>query len=161
MPNITSFAYSGIMGRKCTQDVGKQEFLLSSCSGNRTRGVAVDGLRSDQLPLAPSVPPPSRNQRRKAQSHSLPLWHQERSRTGKTRGPSCWHNLMRNDKIENDQVRVGLCSRCKHAKVVESDRGSDFYLRQLSMTDPRFPKYLCLPIRDQLFKYGLTNLLNS
>jgi len=41
---------------------------------------------------------------------------------------------------------VGLCAACVHARVIRSDRGSVFYLCQLSMSDPRFPKYPRLPV---------------
>ena len=44
--------------------------------------------------------------------------------------------------------RVGLCARCKHARVVVSDRESRFYLCQLSAVDPGFPKYPRLPVRS-------------
>jgi len=40
----------------------------------------------------------------------------------------------------------GLCAECVHARRVESARGSAFILCNLSLTDPRFPKYPCLPV---------------
>jgi hypothetical protein len=40
----------------------------------------------------------------------------------------------------------GLCSRCRNVRVVESRRGSQFFLCRLSETDPRFPKYPRLPV---------------
>jgi hypothetical protein len=58
----------------------------------------------------------------------------------------CPERFIDNDKIEGEQVRAGLCFRCRHARVVESDRGSKFYLCQLSMIDPRFLKYPRLPV---------------
>jgi len=42
--------------------------------------------------------------------------------------------------------QVGLCSRCAHMRQMQSDRGSIFYLCQLSTTDARFPKYPRLPV---------------
>ena len=54
--------------------------------------------------------------------------------------------MKQNDEIEKEKVRVGLCFHCKHAKVIDSDRGSRFYLCQVSATDPRFPKYPRLPV---------------
>jgi hypothetical protein len=42
--------------------------------------------------------------------------------------------------------QVGLCSRCLHMREIRSDRGSTFYMCQLSATDPRFPKYPRLPV---------------
>ena len=40
----------------------------------------------------------------------------------------------------------GLCRDCKYSRVVESDRGSVFYRCDLSLQDPRFPKYPRLPV---------------
>lgn len=42
--------------------------------------------------------------------------------------------------------RVGLCATCAHAQVIETDRGSRFYLCERSRTDPRFPRYPGLPV---------------
>ena len=36
---------------------------------------------------------------------------------------------------------AGLCASCLHARLMRSDRGSVFYLCELSKVDPRFPKY--------------------
>jgi hypothetical protein len=41
---------------------------------------------------------------------------------------------------------VGLCATCQHVRVIRSDRGSLFYLCELSASDPRFPKYPRLPV---------------
>jgi hypothetical protein len=41
---------------------------------------------------------------------------------------------------------VGLCSVCRHAKVVENRRGSRFYLCGLAARDPAFPRYPPLPV---------------
>jgi hypothetical protein len=47
----------------------------------------------------------------------------------------------------NDESAIaGLCASCKHVGRVVSDRGSVFYLCQLSKTDGRFPKYPRLPV---------------
>lgn len=46
----------------------------------------------------------------------------------------------------NDAARVGLCATCIHARRIESERGSVFWLCELSATDPRFPKYPRLPV---------------
>lgn len=43
-------------------------------------------------------------------------------------------------------VNAGLCATCVHAKVITSQRGSVFYLCQLSFTDPRFARYPALPV---------------
>jgi len=42
--------------------------------------------------------------------------------------------------------RVGLCGTCQHARRIESDRGSVFYLCELSASDAKFPKYPALPV---------------
>ena len=42
----------------------------------------------------------------------------------------------------------GLCSRCRNARVIASDRGSRFVLCELSRTDARFPRYPRLPVVD-------------
>jgi hypothetical protein len=41
---------------------------------------------------------------------------------------------------------IGLCATCRHARVINSSRGSSFYLCQRSAVDPRFPKYPRLPV---------------
>ena len=41
---------------------------------------------------------------------------------------------------------VGLCAGCMHARVVESRRGSRFWLCELSRIDPSFPRYPPLPV---------------
>ena len=45
-----------------------------------------------------------------------------------------------------DRARIGLCADCVHARRVESDRGSVFFLCQLALTDSRFKKYPPLPV---------------
>jgi len=42
----------------------------------------------------------------------------------------------------------GLCGDCLHAQTIRSERGSIFYLCRLCLTDPRFPKYPRLPVRE-------------
>ena len=42
--------------------------------------------------------------------------------------------------------RLGLCADCLHARHIESSKGSQFLLCQLSQSDPSFPKYPRLPI---------------
>jgi hypothetical protein len=49
------------------------------------------------------------------------------------------------DDLTNPQ-KVGLCADCRHARRVESDRGSAFFLCELALTDPRFQKYPRLPV---------------
>jgi len=55
---------------------------------------------------------------------------------------------MRNDeqKLPEGFDTVGLCRTCRHVKVIESARGSTFYLCRLSETDPRYAKYPRLPV---------------
>jgi hypothetical protein len=45
-----------------------------------------------------------------------------------------------------DRAATGLCASCLHARRIESTRGSVFILCELSVTDPRFPKYPSLPV---------------
>jgi hypothetical protein len=47
---------------------------------------------------------------------------------------------------ESEKARVGLCFECRFAQLIESERGSVFYLCQRSRTDPAFPKYPRLPV---------------
>jgi len=48
--------------------------------------------------------------------------------------------------IENETPRIGLCARCRFMRLMNSDRGSTFYLCERSATDARFPKYPRLPV---------------
>lgn len=41
---------------------------------------------------------------------------------------------------------AGLCETCRNVKVVETRKGSRFYLCTLSDVDPRFPKYPRIPV---------------
>ncbi len=41
-----------------------------------------------------------------------------------------------------------MCASCRHVQRVDSARGSRFYLCGRSRTDPRYPKYPRLPVRD-------------
>jgi hypothetical protein len=40
----------------------------------------------------------------------------------------------------------GLCATCRHARAIESDRGSVFIRCELSRIDASFPKYPGLPV---------------
>jgi hypothetical protein len=42
--------------------------------------------------------------------------------------------------------RIGLCSHCRHVQVIDSARGSSFYLCRLSLVNPAFAKYPRLPV---------------
>lgn len=41
---------------------------------------------------------------------------------------------------------VGLCSVCRHARIIGNRRGSSFHLCTRARTDPRFRKYPPLPV---------------
>lgn len=43
-------------------------------------------------------------------------------------------------------VEIGLCATCEHVRVIESDRGTRFYMCARSKTDDRFPRYPPLPV---------------
>ena len=43
-------------------------------------------------------------------------------------------------------AEAGLCSDCRHARTIRSDRGSVFVMCQLSAADPTFPTYPRLPV---------------
>jgi hypothetical protein len=42
----------------------------------------------------------------------------------------------------------GLCRDCQYARVLTSDKGSEFWQCQRSFTDPRYPKYPRLPVQE-------------
>ena len=50
------------------------------------------------------------------------------------------------DEPNPDSKSVGLCARCKHVRIIRSDRGSIFYLCRRSATDPAYPQYPRLPV---------------
>ena len=54
-----------------------------------------------------------------------------------------------NDRPPQRQVAdaAGLCSSCARVQVVQSARGSTFYLCRRSFSDPRFSRYPVLPVR--------------
>jgi hypothetical protein len=41
---------------------------------------------------------------------------------------------------------AGLCARCSHSRVIESGRGSRFWMCQLHRVDESFAKYPRLPV---------------
>ena len=53
---------------------------------------------------------------------------------------------MMNDSSGFRQVEAGLCASCTHDKLITSSRGATFYMCQLSLSDPRFPRYPRLPV---------------
>ena len=51
------------------------------------------------------------------------------------------------DGDESEIIRaVGLCATCTYVRRITSDRGSVFYLCELSKVDQHFPKYPRLPV---------------
>jgi hypothetical protein len=50
------------------------------------------------------------------------------------------------EKNAPENPRIGLCLNCRHARKIDSARGSSFYLCALSDSDPAFPKYPRLPV---------------
>jgi hypothetical protein len=44
------------------------------------------------------------------------------------------------------KTQLGLCASCRHARLIESSKGSQFLLCQLSQSNPDFPKYPRLPV---------------
>jgi hypothetical protein len=48
--------------------------------------------------------------------------------------------------VSGAALGVGLCETCRNVRIVETKRGSRFYLCELSEVDPRFPKYPRLPV---------------
>ena len=56
---------------------------------------------------------------------------------------------MQQNQANKPAARVGLCADCRHHRVIQSDRGSQFYLCQLSAVMPeKFPKYPRLPVLE-------------
>jgi hypothetical protein len=52
-----------------------------------------------------------------------------------------------NDRPDHEQdARAGLCARCRHARLVVSDRGGRFILCERSQTDPGFARFPPLPV---------------
>ena len=43
---------------------------------------------------------------------------------------------------------AGLCTSCRHARIVAGRRGNRYWLCALSVTDPRFPRYPVLPVLE-------------
>lgn len=52
----------------------------------------------------------------------------------------------RTDATSPSTPPPGLCSRCRHARLVTSGRGSQFILCELSRSDERFARYPRLPV---------------
>ncbi len=50
--------------------------------------------------------------------------------------------------MKTGAVPAGLCDVCRHQHVVRTRRGSRFSLCRRSKTDPSYPKYPRLPVRE-------------
>jgi hypothetical protein len=48
--------------------------------------------------------------------------------------------------LASEESEAGLCATCAHARVIENDRGSRFFMCERSKTDARFPRYPRLPV---------------
>jgi hypothetical protein len=47
-----------------------------------------------------------------------------------------------------DRPDAGLCDSCQHQRIVRNTRGSIFSLCERSKTDPNFPRYPRLPVKQ-------------
>jgi hypothetical protein len=47
-----------------------------------------------------------------------------------------------------ERPAAGLCDSCRHQQIVRNTRGSSFSLCERSRTDPSFPRYPRLPVRE-------------
>ncbi len=54
--------------------------------------------------------------------------------------------FVRQEKREPQHSAAGLCADCQFMRLIESDRGSTFYLCERSATDATFAKYPRLPV---------------
>jgi hypothetical protein len=45
-------------------------------------------------------------------------------------------------------MKAGLCDSCVHQRVVKNTRGSTFSLCERSKTQPEYPKYPRVPVRE-------------
>ncbi len=50
--------------------------------------------------------------------------------------------------MNGQSAAVGLCATCRHARRIESRRGSVFMLCARANDDPRYPRYPPLPRFD-------------
>jgi hypothetical protein len=53
---------------------------------------------------------------------------------------------MASESDADERQQAGLCADCIHAQKIRSDRGSQFILCNLSVTDSNFAKYPRLPV---------------
>lgn len=60
-----------------------------------------------------------------------------------------WHRRPKTDAAGAGTASgpdPGLCATCRHHRIVETRRGSRFWLCARSRTDPSFPRYPRLPV---------------
>jgi len=50
------------------------------------------------------------------------------------------------EEFEKRREKAGLCADCMHARLVRSDRPTEFYLCAMHAANPYFPKYPRLPV---------------
>ena len=48
--------------------------------------------------------------------------------------------------MERDRERYGLCADCRHARRIQSKRGSEFLLCGRAENEPEYPRYPRLPV---------------
>jgi len=56
--------------------------------------------------------------------------------------------MKTNKEPASNRGAAGLCGSCIHARHVETERKSIFYLCLKSLEDASFPKYPCLPVTE-------------
>jgi hypothetical protein len=54
--------------------------------------------------------------------------------------------MAERNELDAERMHAGLCADCAHARRLASDRGSVFYLCELSASDPAYAKYPRLPV---------------
>lgn len=50
--------------------------------------------------------------------------------------------------LRKERARAGLCADCIHARVIDSERRTRFYLCELSKTNAQFARYPRLPVLE-------------
>ena len=62
------------------------------------------------------------------------------------RNPGDWRLHAREGERKMSGTTAGLCASCTHAQPITSSKGSTFIRCNLSLRDPRFPRYPTLPV---------------
>jgi hypothetical protein len=55
---------------------------------------------------------------------------------------------MARTAVRSSVMNAGLCDTCRHQYLVRNTRGSTFSRCERSKTDPGFPKYPRLPVKE-------------